>query len=117
VLGGRGIDIKRPHHNINLTGVKDYLMRMVRGLKHKLLWCIPIAERSSEISTPGTRRREREKNMSEEKNKEVELNEYDFSNGIVGNYAKQYVRVQISSSWSLMSLRFFPTPFRSQLNR
>ena len=29
--------------------------------------------------------------MSEEKNKEVEmLDEYDFSNGVVGKYAKQY---------------------------
>jgi uncharacterized DUF497 family protein len=55
------------------------------------LWCIPIAERSSELLAPGTPRREREKIMSEEENKEVEmLDEYDFSTGVIGKYAKQY---------------------------
>ena len=33
----------------------------------------------------------KEKTMSEEKNEEVEmLDEYDFSNAVVGKYAKQY---------------------------
>jgi hypothetical protein len=33
----------------------------------------------------------REKIMSEEKNEEVEmLDEYDFSNAVIGKYAKQY---------------------------
>ena len=38
----------------------------------------------------------KEKTMSEEKNEEVEmLDEYDFSNGVIGKYAKQYAEVQI----------------------
>ena len=36
--------------------------------------------------------------MSEEKDKEVEmLDEYDFSNGVIGKYAKQYAEVQIQT--------------------
>jgi hypothetical protein len=40
---------------------------------------------------PGSLQRESKKIMSEEKNKEVEmLDEYDFSNAVIGKYAKQY---------------------------
>lgn len=40
---------------------------------------------------PGWRRHAKEEIMSEETNEDVEmLDEYDFSNGVVGKYAKQY---------------------------
>ena len=40
---------------------------------------------------PERRRRVREKIMSKETNEDVEmLDEYDFSKGVIGKYAKQY---------------------------
>lgn len=84
------------------------------GLHTPWLWCIPIAERSSELLVPGMPQRVRENIMSEEKNKEeVEmLDEYDFSNGVVGKYAKQYADGTNIVSLSLTSLRYSPTPQR-----
>ena len=56
-----------------------------------LVWRIRIIESWCVSLAPGSLRREREETMSEEKNKEVEmLDEYDFSNAVIGKYAKQY---------------------------
>ena len=48
--------------------------------------------------------------MSEEKNKEkVEmLDEYDFSNGVIGKYAKQYAEGTNIVFWSQMLPKYFP---------
>jgi hypothetical protein len=70
---------------------KDSSFSVSQACNTPWLWCIPIVGIPLGSSAPEERHQASEKIMSEETNEEVEmLDEYDFSDGVIGKYAKQY---------------------------